>query len=193
MIAKFNTETEALSNKILDFTISESNLRNLLNEKQVEVSHLINEIGALRNNDEVSVKLFEKKFRDELALKEENLVQVNEDLLQAQVKLEQASMDHEKQMANLEQTYFEQLNSVKQQNELNSSNSDLEFERQILDKQEELDRKERELFSVVEKVRLLEMKVEGLEAELATAEIQIKELKQSHEMEMVQVLKQVCL
>lgn len=149
----------------------------------------------MRNDSDTGLKQFEKKFQDEIMNKEEQIVQLTEDLDQVHAKLDQTKLEHEASLNKLEQKYFEQLADMKQQNELNSSHSDLEFENQIRLKQAEVDRMQSELDAVQTRLKQMEDDGEGkmdeMSRQIVAKDGEIHELRQRFEQDMAEYYRQV--
>ena len=127
--------------------------------------------------------------------KEEQIVRLTEDLEQAYAKLDQTKLEHEASLNSLEQKYFEQLADINQQNELNSSHSDMEFENQIRLKQAHVDRMQGELDALQERLTRMADDGEGRMAEvsrqMAAKDGEILELRQRYEQDMAEYYRQV--
>ena len=193
--AEKNNQIEKLQAQIEELNASEFCLKDALEAKELELSLLNDQMDTIRNDGDIGLKQFERKFQGEIMNKEEQIVQLTEDFNQAHDTIKQIKAEHEANLNILEQKYCEQLVELKQQNELNSSYSDLEFESQIKLKQGEVDRLQIELGEVQEKLKQLEddgeSKCEELYKEIAAKDAEIQELRYRYDTDMAEYYRQV--
>lgn len=190
-----NNQIDKLQNQVLELSASESGLKNALAAERTELSILKDQLEAMRNDSETGLRQFEKKFQEEIMNKEEQIVQLTEDLDQAHAKLDQTKLEHEASLTSLEQKYFEQLADMNQQNELNSSHSDMEFENQIRLKQTQVDKLQGELDALQERLTQMaddgEARMAEVGRQMAAKDGEILELRQRYDQDMAEYYRQV--
>lgn len=150
-----------------------------MDEKQLEVDSLKLDSQLTNEQIESNFTSIEKRFTEEMLLKEEQITQLNEDLSSMTLKINELKLEHEASLSNQEKKYVEQLAKVNELNEQSSRNSDLEFSA----KQNEIERLQQELAQVMEKISTLETnteaQVEELSKELNAKNTQVAELHES--------------
>jgi len=144
-LALKTSQISELSDRVLELTNLESDLRGQIELKQTEIDGLTNELNAVRGDESDALAHLERKFQEELSFKDEQISQLNEDLAQSQRQFDEFKLGHEVNLTCIEQKYMDQLAALNEQHEMNSTNSDLEFESQISLKRGEIDRLRSEL------------------------------------------------
>ena len=135
---------------------TEINLNNCDLELRAMIEMKQNEIVNLREDTEHSLKLCEKKYLDEISLKDEQIQQLAEDLRCSQESIQQLRNEHELNLKSVEEKYLEQICLAKEQIELNSNNSDAEFEAQIQLKQSQIEKLTHDLNLATDTIKELE-------------------------------------
>ena len=146
---------------------TEINLNNCDHELKAMIEMKQNEIVNLRADTDNSLKLCEKKFLDEISLKDEQILQLAEDLRCSQDAIQLLRNEHELNLKSVEEKYLEQICLAKEQIEVNSNNSDEEFEAQIRLKQSQIEKLTHDLNLATETIKDLETCHANLVRELA--------------------------
>ena len=144
-LALQTAQISELSDRVLELKNLESDLRGQIEFKQGKIDGLTGELNAARSEESDALAQLERKFQEELCFKDEQINQLYEDLAQSQRQFDEFKLGHEVNLTCIEQKYLDQLAALNEQHEMNSTNSDLEFESQISLKRGEIERLRSEL------------------------------------------------